>query len=81
MNNIDSFLDTLDEWAITALYRIAISSKSTTVALALFHEEVSIPEATKMARVDENFQSSIFGVVEGAHDYDEIHTLTTFATS
>jgi chaperone required for assembly of F1-ATPase len=44
-------------------------------------DEISIEDAVKIARVDENYQTSHFGKVEGAHDYDEAATLTTFATA
>jgi chaperone required for assembly of F1-ATPase len=59
-----------------------MTSKSTAIALALiFRDDLDIQEAVNIARVDENYQSNIFGKVEGAHDFDEAHTLTTFATA
>jgi chaperone required for assembly of F1-ATPase len=59
-----------------------MTSKSTAIALALiFRDDLEIQEAVNIARVDENYQSGVFGRVEGAHDFDEAHTLTTFATA
>ena len=47
----------------------------------LLKNDLSIHEAVEIARVDENYQSKHFGRVEGAHDFDEAATLTTFATA
>jgi chaperone required for assembly of F1-ATPase len=47
----------------------------------LLKNDISIEEAVRIARVDENYQTKHFGSVEGAHDYDEASTLATFATS
>jgi len=47
----------------------------------LLRNDLSIQEAVDIARVDENYQVKHFGKVEGAHDYDEAATLTTFATA
>lgn len=67
---------------LTSLYTVASSAKSTAIALALiFRDDLPIQEAVNIARVDENYQTSHFGKVEGAHDFDEAHTLTTFATA
>jgi chaperone required for assembly of F1-ATPase len=64
------------------MYAIAQSSKSTAIALAfILRSELSIKETVDIARVDENYQSKHFGRVEGAHDFDEAHALTTFGTA
>jgi chaperone required for assembly of F1-ATPase len=47
----------------------------------MYKDTISIEEAVNIARVDENYQISHFGKVEGAHDFDEAHTLTQFATA
>ena len=47
----------------------------------ILRDEITINEAVNIARVDENYQSKHFGKVEGAHDFDEAHTLTTFGTA
>ena len=44
-------------------------------------ERLSLHEAVNISRVDEQYQQSICGVVEGAHDFDKINNLTTFATA
>ena len=47
----------------------------------ILKDDLSIKEAVDIARVDENYQTKHFGKVEGAHDFDEAHTMTTFATA
>jgi chaperone required for assembly of F1-ATPase len=67
---------------VNSLYAISQSCKSTAIALAfILRDELTIQEAVNIARVDENYQSKHFGKVEGAHDFDEAHTLTTFGTA
>lgn len=75
MQKIIYHLEESDPVYITALYMIASSAKSTAVALSLMHDEnMTIEKAVKAARADELYQTKIFGVVEGAHDYDEATT-------
>lgn len=47
----------------------------------ILRNDLSIQDAVNIARVDENYQTKHFGRVEGAHDYDEAVTLSTFATA
>jgi chaperone required for assembly of F1-ATPase len=64
------------------MYSIAQTAKSTAIAMALIlNDDLPIKEAVDIARVDENYQSKHFGRVEGAHDFDEALTLSTFATA
>lgn len=72
----------LDNYTLFSLYEVARTAKSTAIAMAfLLKNDISIHEAVEIARVDENYQSKHFGKVEGAHDFDEAATLTTFATA
>ena len=41
--------------------------------MCLVHGLITIEEAVKAARIDEDFQTEVFGVVEGAHDLDEAY--------
>ena len=50
------------------------------MALAFVMNDVDVDQAVNIARLDEQYQQSIFGVVEGAHDYDQAHTQATFMT-
>jgi ATP synthase F1 complex assembly factor 2 len=75
-------LSTFDNFVLFSLYSVAISAKSTAIALSfLLRDHISIEEAVAIARVDENYQSKHFGRVEGAHDLDEAGSLTTFASA
>lgn len=71
MNKLDTIISKLDQYVVSSLYSIAQSSKSTAIALAfILKNNLSIQEAVDIARVDENYQTKHFGVVEGAHDFD-----------
>ena len=48
--------------------------------MILDSQNMSIEEAVNIARLDEQYQQSKFGIVEGAHDYDRAHTLAMFST-
>jgi chaperone required for assembly of F1-ATPase len=75
-------LENLDPFVLVSLYTITVSAKSSGIALALMmNKNLSVEDAVKISRVDENYQASHFGRVEGAHDFDEAQTLTTFATA
>lgn len=79
---ITPLLNSYDPFVITSLFSVAAAAKSTGIALALIVKgNLALQDALNIARCDENFQTKHFGVVEGAHDFDEAHTLTTFATA
>jgi chaperone required for assembly of F1-ATPase len=42
---------------------------------------LSIEEAVRLSRIDEDHQTSTFGVVEGAHDLDEAYLYSVFSTA
>lgn len=82
MSKVVPLLRTVDNYVLFSLYTVAQQAKSTAIALAfLLRNDISIEEAVRIARVDENYQTKHFGKVEGAHDYDEASTLATFATA
>ena len=82
IQKLKPIMQELDPFVLNSLYAVAQSAKSTAIALSLILKyELSIQDAVNISRVDENYQSSIFGKVEGAHDFDEAHALTTFATA
>ena len=71
----------LDPVALTCLYQMAISSKSAAIALCALHGKLSIEEAVRASRIDEDYQIQSFGLVEGAHDLDESYLYTTFGAA
>lgn len=91
MHNIVPVLEKLDPIVINSLFQAAQMCSSTALALTIMFqdgietttgfERLSLNEAVNIARVDEQFQQSKFGVVEGAHDYQKIDTLMTFASA
>ena len=44
-------------------------------------DRLEIDRAVNIARLDEHFQQSRSGFVEGAHDFEKINTMTTFAAA
>lgn len=87
VEKIQPVLDTLDPIPLNSVYTVAQVSKSSALALALVFqkegdgERISLQDAVNIARVDEHFQQSKNGFVEGAHDFDKINTLTSFAAA
>jgi chaperone required for assembly of F1-ATPase len=72
---ISSHLATADPLYLTCLHQITSTAKSTAIALSLLHDKnQTIEGAVQAARVDEIYQQKIFGLVEGAHDYDHSTT-------
>ena len=45
----------LDPVALTCLYQMAISAKSTAIALCTLHGKLSIEEAVRASRIDEDY--------------------------
>lgn len=66
----------LDAWHLTALHSVASESKSFCMAWALLEDDspyASLTDAVEAARVEEEFQISNWGLVEGGHDYDRLN--------
>lgn len=89
MDKLVTLMEKWDPLVINSLFLISQLSSSTALALSLIFqdgleeqsafERLSLKDAVDIARVDEQFQQSKFGVVEGAHDFQKIDTLATFA--
>jgi len=61
---------------------VTICSKSSAIALALIlGQSLDIEQAVRLARIDEDYQTKYFGVVEGAHDLDEAYLYSVFSTA
>ena len=74
-------LDETDPYTLLSIFSIAQSTKSTVVALALLNETISLEDAVLVSRLEELYQQKFFGVVEGAHDYDEARTISDIASA
>ena len=78
----EHFVHTLDAWHLAAMNSIASEAKSFFIALALLHNQnlkdpeawtLGVKEAEEAARVEEEFNISNWGLVEGGHDYDRLN--------
>lgn len=71
----------LDPIALACLFHMATHCKSTAIALCTLYGHIPIEEAVLASRVDENFQVSKWGAVDGAHDLDEANMHTVFGSA
>jgi ATP synthase F1 complex assembly factor 2 len=73
VNGAQQFVKSLDAWHLTALSVVASEAKSFFAATALLSGTLDPNEAAEAARIEEEFQISIWGMVEGQHDYDRLN--------
>jgi len=66
-----NYLKDFDNWKILSLEYSASTLKSTSLAIALMNNRVGIEEALDLSRLEENFQQTLYGIVEGDHDLNE----------
>jgi len=83
----------LDAWQLVALNSIASQAKSFLIGFCMLESARSdnnspfpdIAQASEASRVEEEFQISVWGLVEGQHDYDrlnssvQLHSASLFA--
>lgn len=87
MVGAEDFVASLDAWHLTALSSTASEAKSFLVGTALIGRKIGPKKAVAAARVEEEFQISVWGLVEGGHDYDrlncsiQIHSADMFVSS
>ena len=67
-----SILEEMDPLALHCLYMSACHSQSAAVSLLHLNGLISSEEATRASRIEEDFQTSRNGFVEGAHDLEEV---------
>ena len=81
VHNIVPVIESLDPWVLNSVFQCSQATKSAAVSFKLIwrgaseieaplSEKYSLEDAIRCARVDEQHQQSIFGVVEGSHDFD-----------
>jgi chaperone required for assembly of F1-ATPase len=67
---------------LNAIFQVTICAKSAIIALSLLHgNHITIDQAVRLARIEEDFQTKYFGVVEGAHDLDEAYLYSVFSSA
>ena len=81
VKKVEVILDELDFMTLNCIFQVANCSKSAAVAMLLIHDQITVEEGVRAARIDEDYQTARFGVVEGAHDLDEAFLYTVFATA
>lgn len=64
----------VDKWHLTALESLAAGCKSVIIPLALQAQQISAVEAVQASRVEEEHQITLWGLVEGNHDVDRVHS-------
>jgi len=68
---LKNYIKDFDNWKILSLEYAASTLKSTSLAIALMNDRVGIEEALDLSRLEENFQQTLYGIVEGDHDLNE----------
>lgn len=81
VSTVRDIVTSLDPLALTCLFKMTQSSKSAAISLCTLYGHLTVEQAVKAARTDENFQIEKFGLVEGAHDLDETNLYTTFTSA
>lgn len=74
LHALSSELDSLDFWRLTTMEIAAASAKSALIALALLRGRFTVDDALSAALVEEKWQRSNWGTVEGCHDISERET-------
>lgn len=63
----------MDHFSLACLQSAVMECKSLVTALALLGRAISLEEAKTAARLEEVFQTEIWGEVEGGHDMDRLN--------
>lgn len=79
--SFSEYLNTVDDYEIVALEAAATIAKSTSIALSLIDGFLSIEDALKCARLEEDLQIEEYGKVEGHHDIDELNSRMVLAAA
>jgi chaperone required for assembly of F1-ATPase len=82
-----SILEKMDHFELACLQCSVMDSKSLLIGLAVMFRKLSLKEACAASRIEEDFQTEIWGIVEGGHDMDILNnriglaSMDTFLTS
>ena len=69
----EEFVRSLDIWGLTSMQCATVEAKSFLVGLGFVKSYLNAEQAIGAARVEEEFQISNWGCVEGGHDYDRLN--------
>jgi ATP synthase F1 complex assembly factor 2 len=71
----------VSDFVLCGLDAAAQTSKSLVIPLALYHRKLSIEDALRACRVEENYQLENYGEVEGFHDLDKVDIETRLSSA
>lgn len=74
-------LEELNDFQLTAVHELAKGCKSLVVPLALLDRKITVKEAFKAVRVEEDHQIGNWGLVEGAHDVEHESLMAQIAAA
>ena len=78
---VRAYLEALSDWELAALEKVAGTTRSVSLALAMHANLISAHETLVLSRLEEAFQTGVWGVVEGGHDLDEAVARLDVATA
>eukprot|EP00607_Mallomonas_marina_P008103 CAMPEP_0182420430 /NCGR_PEP_ID=MMETSP1167-20130531/5226_1 /TAXON_ID=2988 /ORGANISM="Mallomonas Sp, Strain CCMP3275" /LENGTH=216 /DNA_ID=CAMNT_0024596363 /DNA_START=335 /DNA_END=985 /DNA_ORIENTATION=+ len=73
IRRVQLIVNQLDPFTLTALQSWTMDCKSLVIALALLAGETNVSTARLAARLEEESQVAVWGVVEGGHDMDRLN--------
>lgn len=68
---VEQAMNDMDDWTLVGLNAVATAAKSVSIGLAVTYRHISASEAIKAARLEEQYQISLWGSIANAHDFDE----------
>uniref|UniRef100_M4BFT5 ATP synthase mitochondrial F1 complex assembly factor 2 n=1 Tax=Hyaloperonospora arabidopsidis (strain Emoy2) TaxID=559515 RepID=M4BFT5_HYAAE len=71
--NVRAYLEKLNDFELAAARTLTKECKSLITALAVFTRHITTKEAIDVCRLEEEFQITNWGVVEGGHDLDRVN--------
>lgn len=81
VNKVKWMLDQLDPFSLACIQCVTIESKSLVMAIAYFCRYLSLDQIKVSARIEEEFQVEIWGLVEGGHDLDRLNCGVNLASA
>jgi ATP synthase mitochondrial F1 complex assembly factor 2 len=81
LKNFELFLSDKDDFFLVALEAVASVSKSTAIGIALIDGFLSIEEAVRVSKFEQNYQTEESGEVEGVHDVSESYEIMIFSAA
>mmetsp|Transcript_41562 Transcript_41562/g.66781 ORF Transcript_41562/g.66781 Transcript_41562/m.66781 type:complete len:174 (+) Transcript_41562:140-661(+) len=78
---VENYLLNVSAWRLTAIESLASGCKSLTIPLAIDKGFISSEDAITAARVEEEHQIQVWGLVEGGHDVDRANLTVQVAAA